>query len=695
MLNSKRIFQENPELLFIFIFLTISFTYNYQELLFKKPQSIHKWRQADCASLALNYYQEGMHFFNPQTNNLTSDFGTSGKCCPSEIPILYYAVAILYKIFGYHDSIFRFLNTLLFFIGLLYLFKTLFYLLKDRFWSAALSILFFASPVLAYYGNNYLTNTAALAFSMIAWHYFIRYYFEEKSNWLTCSLLFFLLASAFKITALLSLFAISVIFTFEYFGILRIKTTGKIFKRPIRFIVCLISILSIVGIWILYAKWFNQKHDCFYFSTTIFPIWDLSKEEILGVLDNIKNLWFDQYFHVSVYIFLVICFLYIIYYNKKNLRFFNLTLLLLFLQSIFYIILEFWTFADHDYYVIDLYILPIILVISVFDVLNRHHNKIFKAIPIKFIFLIFLLFNVYYTKEELNARYRTPINDYEKYEALYSISPYLRQIGIMPHDTVISIPDVSHCSLYLMNQKGWTEYTDARFNRGQKISYNQDSLGIQASIDKGAKYMLVNGLDELFAKAYLKSFCTHLIGRYQDVLIFKLKDSLQNFSLEDKVIQKKLKCNAETLSVDGQYFISDLDNIQFEFGKSQSSEQSFNSKFSSKLDANMPYGMTIRFPNLKHAESFSISIWRKAIQNTKAGIVATCNAKQFYNGNYKILEKDTNNWERLWMEFSIPKQLTDQELVIYMYNPDSNPVYFDDLEIKYYKSILMELPKTY
>ncbi|MBK8448921.1 MAG: hypothetical protein IPL42_02370 [Saprospiraceae bacterium] len=96
-----------------------------------------------------------------------------------------------------------------------------------------------------------------------------------------------------------------------------------------------------------------------------------------------------------------------------------------------------------------------------------------------------------------------------------------------------------------------------------------------------------------------------------------------------------------------------------------------------------------------NAQSFSISIWRKAIQNTKTGIVATCNAKQFYNGSFKILEKDSNDWEKLWMEFSMPKQSTDQELVIYMYNPDSNPVYFDDLDIKYYKSILMELPKTH
>lgn len=40
------------------------------------------------------------------------------------------------------------------------------------------------------------------------------------------------------------------------------------------------------------------------------------------------------------------------------------------------------------------------------------------------------------------------------------------------------------------------------------------------------------------------------------------------------------------------------------------------------------------------------------------------------------------------MEFFIPSELTDQELVIYVYNPDTDPVYFDELEIIRYKSVL-------
>lgn len=97
----------------------------------------------------------------------------------------------------------------------------------------------------------------------------------------------------------------------------------------------------------------------------------------------------------------------------------------------------------------------------------------------------------------MNTRYSEPINDFESNAAIYSITPYLRQIGIQAEDRVISIPDFSHASLYLMNQKGWTEYTDARFNTGTKIPYNQDSAGIQLSISRGAKYLIINGISEI------------------------------------------------------------------------------------------------------------------------------------------------------------------------------------------------------
>ncbi len=126
--------------------MLVSILYEYPSIVMKRPQSVHHWRQSDCASIALNYYQTGMHFFKPQTHNLTSDKNKSGYNATSEIPIVYYFIAFLYKIFGYHESIYRLLNTLLFLTALFYLFRTLMLWLRSYFWSATITLFLFTSP---------------------------------------------------------------------------------------------------------------------------------------------------------------------------------------------------------------------------------------------------------------------------------------------------------------------------------------------------------------------------------------------------------------------------------------------------------------------------------------------------------------------------------------------------------------------
>lgn len=61
----------------IFIILFVSFYYGYNQYLFYEPQSSHKWRQADCLSITLNYHQYDIPFHEPQVHNLTS--GGGGK----------------------------------------------------------------------------------------------------------------------------------------------------------------------------------------------------------------------------------------------------------------------------------------------------------------------------------------------------------------------------------------------------------------------------------------------------------------------------------------------------------------------------------------------------------------------------------------------------------------------------------------
>ncbi len=510
-------------LVFLLALLGVSYFYRYHKIVFKKPQSVHKWRQADCAAIALNYYQGDMNFFKSETHNLTSDGGTSGLCLTSEVPILYYAVAVLYKIFGYHDYIYRLFNTLLFFLGLFFLFKLFWYLLKDGFWAITLTLLFFTAPVLVYYGNNYLSNSSSFAFAIIAWYYFVRFLNEKVKHFFYLAMVFFLVAAAFKVTALFSLFSVLVIVLLELLGMLKLEVDKKRVDKAIQYLLPILLVLIVIGIWIIYAASFNRKHDCSYFSTTIFPIWDLDKETIQTVVTNVKEQWLNLYFHPSVLWFLLVCLVFVIWHFKRNDKVFNISIAVIFIEVIVYALLQFWTFAQHDYYVIDVYILPLLIVLSTFNILSKRYTHFFQSWIFKGVFTVFLVFNIFYAIEKNKERYSSYMNDYPQNRALYSVKPYLRKIGVLSNDTVISIPDVGHSSLYLMNLKGWTEYTDAKFNKGERIPYNQDSVSIQQSINKGAKYLIINGKNEVANKPYLRSYCTRLIGEYKSIFIYDLR----------------------------------------------------------------------------------------------------------------------------------------------------------------------------
>ena len=671
------------EFIYIILLLAVAFYYNYHETVFKRPQSVHKWRQSDCASIALNYYQNGMDFFNPETHNLTSDGGTTGNACPSEVPLLYYMVAVLYKIFGYHELIFRILNTLLFFIGLYYLFKLYKYLLHDTFWAISLSILIFTSPVLVYYGNNFLSNSSAFAFSIVALYYFIRFYFEGDKKWFVFSIVFFLLAASFKITALLSLVAILGVFFIELLGITTFRKNKRLFKNPVSQLLWISSVFIIIGAWILYARYYNLKHDCFYFSTTVFPVWAIGKEEILRTFDTIYKVWLPQYFHPSVMILLLVSLFFIGRYYRKNLKLLNFIILFLLGEVFIFSLLQFGTFRDHDYYTINMYIVPVILLGSIFLVLKTLFEKVFSSLLSKFLFMVFLLFNIYYAQKVTNDRYTGWMNNYGKLNDTYSATSALREMGITEKDTVISIPDASNASLYLMNQKGWTEYTDARFDRGNPIRYNTDSLGIQESIDRGAKYLIVNGIGQLYYKPYLQHYCTHLKGRYNDILVFDLSDKQVNFNLKNRSVKDSFFCDSEILTENKEEFIG-KDSTNFKDGNTQSAEFSFSGKFSCKLSKKSSYGMTITMNTVKFGESFQISVWRK--KGGKGHIIAS--ASDFYYSDFDVVETKSG-WEKLVAEFFVTMEHVNKDLVIYLYNPNTEPAYFDDFRIVRYNGVIL------
>ena len=142
---------------------------------------------------------------------------------------------------------------------------------------------------------------------------------------------------------------------------------------------------------------------------------------------------------------------------------------------------------------------------SLFGILHSPYSRVTDSIFAKLFFSVFLLFNIYHAKSTVAERYNGWQNKYFKEKQdIYTITPYLRNIGIDKNDKIIFIPDDSNVSLYLMNQPGWTQYTDARFNREAPIKYNQDSIEISESIKKGAKYLIANNTADIYLYPYIK-----------------------------------------------------------------------------------------------------------------------------------------------------------------------------------------------
>ncbi len=498
---------------FTAIFIVLFFVYTYDEILFLRPQGIHQWRQCDCLSFALNYYQDGNPFLEPSMHNLAGD-GT-GKTA-SDFPILYFFVAQLWKIFGFHEFIFRLVTLIITFAGLSLLFKTLEQILEDSLWAIGITLLLFTSPVLVYYSNNFLTNVPAFSISLVGWYFFWKFYKSEKNMFFYYSMFFFLLGGLLKITSTISFITILGIFLIEQLNIFQFREGKKIFRNPKKQVISFLMVILIISVWYLYAHNYNETNNKGFFLIGILPIWDLSNDQIHNAILAIKEHLKWDYFSRGTSILLGILWLVIFLFYKKVNKF--LLILTGFLSAgfILFVLLFFQALEHHDYYTINLMILSPVILLTSLLVLKKLQYKIFRSILLKVIFLIFIIHNIGFARNMLEDRYSEygwmNENRTKHTYSFENVTPYLRSLGITGEDKVICIPDQSiNITLYLMNQKGWTGY-----------NIQNDSLKVAQKIEQGAKYLFIYE-KEGYDPKIMEPFISEKVGEYENIKIYSLQ----------------------------------------------------------------------------------------------------------------------------------------------------------------------------
>lgn len=522
----------NKKLIPIYLFLIISvglfYLMGYQKVATKGPFSKHSYRQSDSYAFVLNYYYENNRFIEPSVLCVIEDKG--GKAV-SEFPILYYITAKIWKLTGVNPFILRIIDLIILFIGLFYLYKLAYEILNDHSWSILVSLLMFSSPLLGYYGFNFIPNIPALGFALIATYYYYNYSTTSKVHYLVFSTILFSLGALLKISSLFAFLAINAISFFQ-----NIRQRKQNPKALLLQLSSIFFLFLVVFSWYAFAKDYNSKNLDGLFRQDTIPIWNLSSEHIQKILDVVYTNTIIYLLNPFALIALAGLFITSIVFWKKTDTSLLLISSILLLGISMFILLFFEGMDAHEYFLIDITVIIPAITITFLTTVKGMSYSLFKSKIFKsFAFILLLLslnYNVVMTRAHYNPHDKMVTQniplpnrvqeywnyvywDWEVHRGKFDgIVPYIRSLGIKFDDKVISIPDESpNITLTLLQQKGFTDY-----------HYSNNYQGAQRTerkIKLGAKYMIVQG-DENLLRDDVAPFISNQIGEYNGIKIFKL-----------------------------------------------------------------------------------------------------------------------------------------------------------------------------
>lgn len=452
------------------------------------PLSVHQWRQADGASMALRYAQDGLQWAQPRVHNLLGHEGEG----VGELPLLYYIAGACYRAWGEDPIYFRGLSLLLWLAGLWALGQLLWRRTQDLLLSLAIPLWAWTAPMIAYYSYSFLPNVPALGLALMAWYAFDRYQAQLQVGWLWASAVFWALAGLLKITALLTFVPLLAVYGLELIGLWRFPlsaTRPRLFPHRWAAGLAWGMVLALVVGWYLWAIQYNAQYHTTYFRTTSWAIWDMKPAEVRYTLKRLLAYWRTVYFHDSSHLLTLLLAGGILATPRRQSPYlYGLTLLTL-LGVLLYGALWFYAFKDHDYYAINLIALPLIVASGVAIQWAQKRPQWLSGWSFKLGVIAFLALNAWHARTLLADRiartqdYSVPIAPV-LYEDTDAVRHFLAEQGIHYPDKVISIPDPSpNTSLYFLNLLGWTDlYRQSPY----------DAAAVREFAGYGAKYLIIN-----------------------------------------------------------------------------------------------------------------------------------------------------------------------------------------------------------
>lgn len=446
------------------------------------PQHIHAWAQSDYYAISLGFIDNGFDFFHPQTYTQNPQF-PDGFLTPKEngitsadFPIHTYSVALLMKLTGYDSPwVFRMYTLFFSIVGLFFLF-----LLIKELDGSDLKALFgvsmvLLSPVYLYYRAGFLPSIPSLSFVIIAYYYYVKHLKFQKNKYFKRALLFFTLATLARTPFAIFLIAVTAQEVL-YFIINKKVKLNKV-------IVLFVSFAVIIG-YFVYNLVLREKYGSIFLNSPLPPSsWKEAKELIAISLESWKWHYLTKWHYLIVFLGIIFS---IIQYlkNRKIASIHKLLLVQLSIVStgvLMYSFLMLNQFVNHDYYFIDTFFTPFIL-ITVF-VLSFVNSEKLIYLFIGFIFIGFSTKEM--VRHSLDAQKQRKENANWGYTSITTANftngdLLLKQLNIPKEAKILIIDAVApNIPFLLLKRSGYTVHHLTAENLTNALTWNYDYIAIQ------------------------------------------------------------------------------------------------------------------------------------------------------------------------------------------------------------------------
>ena len=643
------------------------------------PSYTHAWAQADRYAISLGFLDNNLNFFKPQTYILNHQFPHNFKV-PSEngvtavdFPIHDFIPALWMKLLGTTSPwVFRLYILLYSFIGLFFLFKTSRLMGNDFLKSIIILTFAVTVPVFVYYQNSFLPTIPSFSNAIIGLFFYLHYVkSQEKKSFIWC-LVFLTLATLSRTTFAIPLIAI--------FGI-ELLYTFKSKKVDLYKIGAVLSSIAVIVIYLFYNAYLRNQYGSVFLNHML-PAENLSQIKKLSI--EIYQKWKFHYFTPVHYLMILLTFGLSFYFTRKRekqglglqKRLLFLVLINL-LGSILFALLMLQQFRNHDYYFIDVFLIPMLfLMIYLWNTIpsNLIRKNLLIAVPILALILLSITWMSFDLQKDKRAtgswdKIMTTAINFEGTDSFLDNLNISREAKVLVLDAVA--PNIP---LTKMKRKGYVVLTTSKENIERSLSWPYDYVAIQNEF-------FLTDIYPNFPKIITKLKKVANNGKVSFYVLLKepVNSTLTEFlNIHEMTPLLSEVVNFDTTEVSNSFWsnLLTVDSI------------AYSGKKSGFVPPEKKFGITYKTIDLPLLKKQKTLLYVKShflkiedLSNCQLAVSITENGKSIYFKSHDLsnMIKTYNNWEEHSLIFNLPKVNSDDyEFAVFIWNQGKNQLFYDD-----------------